>query len=109
MVFQIVSGPLAGNYWYWSEEIIPKVGVGHTVAAGQTIATFAPSGTGIELGWWALFAGRPLGGVEGYTEEHGTPAGADFRYLLEQLEANPGDGAGRSLPPTLGTTVYPGL
>jgi hypothetical protein len=43
MLFQIVSGPLAGYYWYWSEEIIPNVGVGQTVAAAQTVATFARS------------------------------------------------------------------
>ena len=106
MVFQIVSGPLAGKYWYWSQEIIPNVGVGQTVAAGQTVATFAPSRMGIEIGWWASNPGRPRGGVEGYTEGHGTPAGADFRYLLEQLGASPRDGARRSLPPTVGTTVY---
>lgn len=106
MVFQIMSGPLAGKYWYWSEEIIPNVGVGQTVAAGQTVATFAPSRTGIKIGGWAANPGRPRGGVEGYTEGHGTPAGADFRYLLEQLGANPRDGARRSLPPTVGTTLH---
>ena len=88
--------------------MISNVGVGQIAPAGQTVAMFALSGTGIEIGWWALFAGRPLCGVEGYTEGHGTPAGADFRYLVEQLGANPGGGAARSLPPALGTTVYPG-
>ena len=83
-----------------------RVGVGQTVAAGQTVATFAPSRMGIEIGWWASNPGRPRGGVVGYTEGHGTPAGADFRYLLEQLGASPRDGARRSLPPTVGTTVY---
>ena len=81
-------------------------GVGHTVAARQTVATFGPSRTGIKIGWWAPDPGRPRGGVEGYTEGHDTPAGADFRYLLEQLGANPRDGVRRSLPPTVGTTVY---
>ncbi len=61
---------------------------------------------GHQIGWWAPNPGQPRGGVEGYTEGHGTPAGADFRYLLEQLGANPRDGARRSLPPTIGTTVY---
>ena len=86
--------------------IIPNVGVGQTVAARQTVATFAPSRTGIEIGWWAPNPGRPRGGVEDYTEGHCTPAGADFRYLLEQLGANPRDRARRSRPPTVGTTVY---
>ena len=99
MVFQIVSGPLDGKYWYWSEEIIPNVGAGQTVAARQTVATFAPSRAGIKIGWWAPNPGRPRGGVEGYTEGRGTPAGADFRYLLEQLGANPRDGARRSPAP----------
>jgi hypothetical protein len=65
----------------------PERGVGETAAAGQTVATFPPSRMGIEIGWWAPNPGRPRGGVEGYTEGHGTPAGADFRYLLEQLGA----------------------
>ena len=83
-----------------------QLGVGQTVAAGQTMATFAPSRMGIEIGWWAPNPGRPRGGVEGYTEGHGTPAGADLRYLLGQLGANPSDGARRSILPTVGTTVY---
>ena len=78
-------------------------------AAGQAVATFAPSGTAIEIGWCELSAARPLGGVESCTEGHGTPAGADFRYLLEQLGANPGGMALRvRFFPTLGTTVYAG-
>ena len=44
------------------------MGVGQTVAAGQTGATIAPSRTGIKIGWWAPNPGRPRGRVEGYTE-----------------------------------------
>jgi hypothetical protein len=36
-----------------------QLGVGQTVAAGQTVATFAPSRMGIEIGWWAPSPGRP--------------------------------------------------
>ena len=110
MVLQVTSGPLAGRYWYWSEQITPTIGVGQTAAAGQTIATYAPNGTCIEIGWWALEAGRPLGGVEGYTEGCSTLAGADFRYLLKVLGAEPGTGAGLSIPrpSTIGTSYYPG-
>ena len=98
MVFQIVSGTLAGKYWYWSEEIIPNVGVGHTVAAGQTVATFAPSETASNsAGGRCLLAGRSAGS-KATPKGMARPLGADFRYLLEQLGANPGDGAGRSLP-----------
>ena len=60
--------------------------------------------------WASKSAGgrRTLTGrrVEGYTEGHATPAGADSRSLLGQLGANPRDGARRSILPTVGTTVY---
>ncbi|MBV9048436.1 MAG: hypothetical protein JOY58_09220 [Solirubrobacterales bacterium] len=109
MVLQVTNGPLAGKYWYWSEQITPTIGVGQTVAAGQTVATYAPAGTCIEIGWWALAAGRPLGGVEGYTEGYSTLSGADFRYLLTALGAHPGTGAGLSIPHpvTIGSAYYP--
>lgn len=109
MVLQVTGGPLAGKYWYWSEQITPTIGVGQTAAAGQTVATYASNGTCIEIGWWALDAGRPLGGIEGYTEGYSTPAGADFRYLLTALGAEPGTGAGMSIPRplTIGTSYYP--
>jgi hypothetical protein len=109
MVLQVTSGPLVGKDWYWSEQITPTIGVGQTVAAGQTVATYAPNGTCIEIGWWDVDAGRPLGGVEGYTDGYSTPAGADFRYLLKALGANPGTGAGLSIPrpATIGTSYYP--
>ena len=108
-MFQIVSGPLAGKYWYWSEESIPNVGVGQTVAGGQTVATKAPSRTGIKnrlVGAEPWLAARRRGAVESYTEEHGTPAGGEFQYLLEQVGAKPRDRSRRSLPPSAETTVY---
>ena len=58
-------------------------------AAGQTVATFAPSGSGIEIGWWALFAGRPAPRGGGLHRRAWHARRADFRYLLEQLGANP--------------------
>lgn len=109
IVLQVLSGPLAGKDWYWSEEITPTISVGQTVKAGQTVATYASAGTCIEIGWWAIDVGRPLGGVEGYTEGYSTPSGADFRYLLQRLGANPGTGAGFSIgrPTTIGSSYYP--
>ena len=107
MVLQILSGPLAGKDWYWSEEITPTISQGQTVNAGQTVATYAPSGTCIEIGWWAVDAGRPLGGVEGYAEGIATLSGGDFRYLLQALGANPGTGVGMSTGHTIGTSYYP--
>jgi hypothetical protein len=109
IVLQITAGPLAGKWWYWSEEIQPTVSPGQTVNAGQVIATFAPSGTGIEIGWWTPNGGYPLARTTtGYTEGTATPAGADFRYLLQALGANPGTGAGLSTGTTIGTSYYPG-
>jgi len=106
IVFQITSGPLAGKWWYLSEQIKPTVSRGQTVAAGQTVATYAPAGTGIEIGWWTTNGGFPLG-HPGYAEGLATHAGGDFRFLLRALGANPGNGAGLSSGPTLGTTFYP--
>ncbi len=109
MILQVTSGPLANKDWYWSEQITPAISVGQAVAAGQTVATYAATGTCIESGWWALDAGRPLGGVEGYTEGDSTLSGADFRYLLTVLGAGPGSGAGLSVPHpvTIGSSYYP--
>ncbi|MFZ0089986.1 MAG: phage tail tip lysozyme [Solirubrobacteraceae bacterium] len=109
MVLQILGGPLAGRDWYWSEQITPTISLRQTVSAGQTVATYAAAGSCIEIGWWAIDAGRPLGGVEGYREGYSTLSGADFRYLLQALGANPGTGADLSIPhpTTIGTSYYP--
>ena len=106
IIFGITAGPLAGKWWYWSEQIQPTVSPGQTVAAGQTVATYAPAGTGIEIGWWTPDGGYPLG-HPGYAEGLATNSGGDFRYLLEALGANPGSGAGLSSGPTLGSSYYP--
>ena len=108
IVLEITAGPLAGKWWYWSEEIQPTVSQGQTVNAGQVVATFAPTGTGIEIGWWTPNGGYPLARTTtGYTEGYATPAGADFRYLLQALGANPGTGAGMSAGTTMGNGYYP--
>jgi LysM repeat protein len=106
IVFEITAGPLAGNWWYWAEQIQPTVSQGQTVAAGDTVATYAPAGTGIETGWWTPNGVYPLG-HPGYKDGLATNAGGDFRYLLQALGANPGSGAGLSSGPTIGNTYYP--
>ena len=109
IVFEVTAGPLAGKWWYWSEQIQPTVSPGQTVNAGQVVATFASSGTGIEIGWWTPNGGYPLARTTtGYTEGTATPAGADFRYLLQALGANPGTGAGMSTGTTIGNSYYAG-
>jgi peptidoglycan hydrolase-like protein with peptidoglycan-binding domain len=45
------SGALA-DYWYVAEQIIPvTLTIGTAFQAGQRVASFASSGTGIEIGW----------------------------------------------------------
>jgi LysM domain len=106
IVFEITDGPLAGNWWYWAEQIQPTVSQGQRVAAGQEVATYAPAGTGIEIGWWTPGGGCPLGHPR-YAEGLATHSGADFRYLLRALGANPGSGVGLSSGQTMGNTYYP--
>ena len=111
IIFQITAGPLAGKWWYWSEQIQPTVSPGQTVNAGQVVATFAPTGTGIEIGWWQPNGDYPLGhdyDGNAYAEGIATIPGADFRYLLQALGANPGTGTGLSTGTTIGTNYYPG-
>ena len=106
IVFEATGGPLAGRWWYLSEQITPTVSQGQTIGAGQTVATYASAGTGIEIGWWTPGGGYPLG-HPGYREGLATNAGGDFRYLLRALGANPGTGAGLSTGPTIGNADYP--
>jgi len=106
LVCRITAGPLQGKWWYVGEQIQPTVAPGQTVAAGQTVATYAPTGTAIELGWWEPNGRYPLG-HPGYEEGLATNAGADFRFLLQALGANPGTGARQSAGTTLGNTYYP--
>ncbi len=106
IVFEVTGGPLAGRWWYLSEQITPRVSQGQTIGAGQTVATYASAGTGIEIGWWMPRGGYPLG-HPGYREGLATNAGGDFRYLLRALGANPGTGAGLSTGPTIGNADYP--
>lgn len=89
VLMQLTSGPQAGKYWYVAEQIAPSVKAGQTVRAGQQIGTYAPSGTGLELGWGSpstphlTLATAP--GHGGYQEGQATPEGASFRSFLGSL------------------------
>ncbi len=54
LLFQLDSPPsdALSDYWYVAEQIVPvTTRVGASFGAGQEVATFAASGTGIEIGW----------------------------------------------------------
>jgi len=106
IVCELLDGQLAGKWWYIAEQVTPEVTIGQTVHAGQQIAMYAPSGSAIETGWWEPDGGYPLG-HDSYNEGVATTAGADFRYLLDQLGAGAGTGAGLSVGATLGSADYP--
>jgi hypothetical protein len=54
LLFQFDNPPPGGpsDYWYVAEQIDPvTTTVGTKFPAGQRVASFAASGTGIEIGW----------------------------------------------------------
>jgi peptidoglycan hydrolase CwlO-like protein len=54
LLFQFANPPSGApsDYWYVAEQINPiTFSVGTTFQAGQPVASFASSGTGIEIGW----------------------------------------------------------
>ena len=54
LLFQFLHQPAGApsDYWYVAEQITPvSTTVGTTFRARQAVARFAPSGTGIEIGW----------------------------------------------------------
>jgi len=54
LLFQFTSPPpgALSDYWYVAEQIDPvTTAIGTTYRAGQRVASFASSGTGIEIGW----------------------------------------------------------
>ena len=104
---QLLSGPEAGKYVYYAEQLIPSVQAGDTVSAGQQIGTVAQTGTGLEIGY-ALSSGETLARSLGdYTEGIATSAGAAFRKLLADSGVPVGTGAGQSSGTTIGPSDYP--
>jgi len=57
---ELTGGPYTGKTYYVCEDIKPTVTTGQVVTAGTQIATFLPSGTGIETGWGS---GTPYGAL----------------------------------------------
>ena len=79
LLFQFDSPPpgAPSDYWYVAEEIDPvTTAVGTRFQAGQRVASFASSGTGIEIGWGSATANtRTLAG-ETDAAAASPPAGA---------------------------------
>lgn len=97
LYYQLLDGPDAGKVQYIAEQITDLAPVGKVLNQGDTLATFAPSGTGIEMGW-ATKSGQTLAmATTGYTEGYATSAGKDFRTWLNSLGAGAGSGAGLSI------------
>jgi hypothetical protein len=80
---KLLSGPMAGRFVYLAEQI-NNLASG-TLTGNQALAHFAPSGTGIEMGW-ATASGQTLAqATSGYSEGQVTAAGQDFRNFIMGL------------------------
>lgn len=99
--YKLLDGEYAGKYVYLAEQINLVVKPGQHINAGQRIATYASSGTGIEIGW-ALENGKTYakGAGGGYVEGQMTAAGAAFSKFLVSLGAPAGLTEGRTVTGT---------
>jgi hypothetical protein len=103
ITIELLDGPDQGRLVYIAEGIAPSVGAGHTVSAGETIATFTGSDC-IEIGWSASASRAvPEAAVlsqqaQGPNEDPGdnrTFCGNDMSELLASLGAPAGLSEGR--------------
>lgn len=79
LLFRFLQRPAGApsDYWYAAEQLAPvSTRPGTTFEQGETVATYAPSGTGIEIGWGDPSASsRTLAGAQGNSWEANPPAG----------------------------------
>lgn len=91
LLFKFLNGPKAGQYWYVAEQINPTtIRKGMVFHAGETVATYAHQGTGLEIGFGHPGGGDTLAQAQGNTGGPGhsnAPAGVDFRNFIGQLGA----------------------
>jgi hypothetical protein len=80
LLFQFATQPPGApcDYWYLAEQITPvSETIGTQFAAGRPVATFAPAGTGIEIGWGSPTSNsRTLAGQDGDPGAANPPPGA---------------------------------
>jgi hypothetical protein len=84
--YELTSGPAKGRVVYVAEQISPAVKPGDTVRPGQIIGRYAPSGTGIEMGWGTPSGQTAAMSTTGYTEGEQTESGKEFDAFLKQLK-----------------------
>jgi hypothetical protein len=88
VALQLLNGPLAGHNYYVAEQVDLAVAAGQIVRQGQVIAHYAPSGTGIEIGWAGPNWEQTLAQAQGNTGDashNDSPAGLSFHSFLESL------------------------
>jgi hypothetical protein len=88
--FELLDGPDAGRVQYVAEQITHIARPGSILAQGQTIATYAKSGTAIEYGWSTPNGITLARATTGYEEGEVTPAGRSMRVWLNGIGANAG-------------------
>jgi hypothetical protein len=88
--WELLEGADAGKVQYVAEQITNIARPGSILQRGQTIATFAPSGTAIEFGWSTINGVTLAMATGGYEEGQITPAGRSIRAWLNALGANAG-------------------
>jgi hypothetical protein len=88
--WELLEGADAGKVQFVAEQITNIARPGSILQRGQTIATFAPSGTAIEFGWSTVNGITLAMATSGYEEGQITPAGRSIRAWLNALGANAG-------------------
>jgi hypothetical protein len=83
--YELTTGADAGSYVYVAEQITGLVKVGTALTAGQTIATYAKTGSCIETGWATANGETQAVASTGYTEGQVTKSGISFARFLISL------------------------
>jgi hypothetical protein len=86
VALRYIAGPNKGKVMYVAEQITQLPHVGQVIARGAPIAVYAPSGTGIEIGFadpnnWRQTLAQATGQL-GVGDHSNAPAGIKFRNYL---------------------------